>query len=109
MFDFHHMIVTRKNDPCIVLSGSCREYSLDTFNQAMSQAVEKADKAVYLDLSATRLLDSASLGTIVSHYNLLRAQGKRLVLVNPSAPCRHLLEITSLSRVLEIETDDEEN
>lgn len=107
MFDFRHVLATRKNDPCIVLSGSCREYSLDTFNLAMNQAMEKATKAVYLDLSATRLLDSASLGTIVSHFNLLRAQGKRLVLVNPSAPCRHLLEITSLSRVLEIETDEE--
>lgn len=107
MFDFHHVLSTRKNDPCIVMSGSCREYSLDAFNQTMNQAIASATRAVYLDLSATRLLDSASLGTIVSHFNLLRAQGKRLVLVNPSAPCKHLLEITSLSRVLEIETDEE--
>ena len=89
------------------MSGSCREYSLDTFNHAMAEAIAKASKAVYLDLSATRLLDSASLGTIVSHFNLLRSQGKKLVLVNPSAPCRHLLDITSLSRVLEIEVDED--
>lgn len=107
MFDFHHTFTTRKNDPCIVMSGSCREYSLDSFNHAMAEAIAKASKAVYLDLSATRLLDSASLGTIVSHYNLLRSQGKKLVLVNPSAPCRHLLDITSLSRVLEIEVDED--
>lgn len=107
MFDFHFTLETRKNDPCLVLSGSCREYSLDAFNQAMTEASAKAVKAVYLDLSQTRLLDSASLGTVVSHFNLLRGQGKKLVLVNPSAPCKHLLEITSLVRVLEIETDDE--
>lgn len=107
MFDFHFTLESRKNDPCLVLSGSCREYSLDAFNQAMTEASAKAVKAVYLDLSQTRLLDSASLGTIVSHFNLLRGQGKKLVLVNPSAPCKHLLEITSLVRVLEIETDDE--
>lgn len=107
MFDFHFTLETRKNDPCLVLSGSCREYSLDAFNQAMSEASAKAVKAVYLDLSQTRLLDSASLGTVVSHFNLLRGQGKRLVLVNPSAPCRHLLEITSLVRVLEIESDED--
>lgn len=107
MFDFHFTLETRKNDPCLVLSGSCREYSLDAFNQAMSEASAKAVKAVYLDLSQTRLLDSASLGTVVSHFNLLRGQGKRLVLVNPSAPCKHLLEITSLVRVLEIESDED--
>ncbi len=107
MFDFHFSLEIRKEDPCLVLSGSCREYSLDAFNQAMTEAAAKAKKAVYLDLSQTRLLDSASLGTIVSHFNLLRGQGKRLVLVNPSAPCRHLLDITSLSRVLEIETDED--
>jgi anti-anti-sigma factor len=107
VFDFHFTLESRKNDPCLVLSGSCREYSLDAFNQAMTEASAKAVKAVYLDLSQTRLLDSASLGTIVSHFNLLRGQGKKLVLVNPSAPCKHLLEITSLVRVLEIETDDE--
>jgi len=107
VFDFHFTLETRKGDPCLVLSGSCREYSLDAFNQAMTEASSQASKAVYLDLSQTRLLDSASLGTIVSHFNLLRGQGKKLVLVNPSAPCKHLLEITSLVRVLEIETDDD--
>lgn len=105
MFDFHFLLSTREEDPCLVLSGSCREYSLDRFNEAMKDAASKATKTVYLDLSQTKLLDSASLGTIVSHFNLLRGQGKRLVLLNPSASCRHLLEITSLNRVLTIERD----
>jgi len=107
VFDFHFSLETRKNDPCLVLSGSCREYSLDAFNQAMNEATVAAKSAVYLDLSQTRLLDSASLGTIVSHFNLLRGLGKKLILVNPSAPCKHLLEITSLVRVLEIENDED--
>ncbi len=105
MFDFQFQWSLRADDPCLVLSGSCREYSLDRFNEAMQEASVKAVKAVYLDLSQTKLLDSASLGTIVSHFNLLRGQGKRLVLVNPSVSCQHLLEITSLSRVLPIEND----
>lgn len=105
MFDFFLQITTRNGDPCLEISGSCREYSLDRFNVAMKEASVNAQRAVYLDLSKTKLLDSASLGTIVSHFNLLRAQGKRLVLLNPSASCQHLLEITSLTRVLEIEND----
>ena len=105
MFDFQFLLSTRQGDPCLSLTGSCREYSLDRFNEAMKDATQKAVKAVYLDLSQTKLLDSASLGTIVSHFNLLRGQGKRLVLLNPSASCQHLLEITSLSRVLTIEID----
>jgi anti-anti-sigma factor len=105
VFDFQFTLSTREGDPCLALSGSCREYSLDRFNEAMKEASLQAVKTVYLDLSQTKLLDSASLGTIVSHFNLLRGQGKRLVLLNPSASCQHLLEITSLSRVLTIETD----
>lgn len=105
MFDFQFLLSTREGDPCLSLTGSCREYSLDRFNEAMKDASLKAVKTVYLDLSQTKLLDSASLGTIVSHFNLLRGQGKRLVLLNPSASCQHLLEITSLSRVLTIEND----
>jgi len=105
VFDFFLQITTRNGDPCLEISGSCREYSLDRFNVAMKEASVNAQRAVYLDLSKTKLLDSASLGTIVSHFNLLRAQGKRLVLLNPSASCQHLLEITSLTRVLEIEND----
>ena len=105
MFDFFLQIATRNGDPCIQVSGSCREYSLDRFNAAMKEASTSAQKAVYLDLSNTKLLDSASLGTIVSHFTLLRAQGKKLILLNPSASCQHLLEITSLTRVLEIEND----
>gem|GEM_PF-1415375 len=105
MFDFFLQTARHKDDPCLQISGSCREYSLDRFNAAMKEAATTAVKAVYLDLSRTKLLDSASLGTIVSHFNLLRAQGKKLVLLNPSASCQHLLEITSLTRVLEIEND----
>lgn len=105
MFDFFLQTKTYNGDPCIHVSGSCREYSLDQFNAAIKDAAVQAKKAVYLDLSLTKLLDSASLGTIVSHFNQLRGQGKRLVLLNPSASCRHLLEITSLTRVLEIEDD----
>lgn len=105
MFDFFLQTTMRNGDPCLQLSGSCREYSLDRFNAAMKDAASKAQKIVYLDLSQTKLLDSASLGTIVSHFNLLRSQGKGLVLLNPSASCKHLLEITSLTRVLVIETD----
>jgi anti-anti-sigma factor len=105
VFDFFLQIATRNDDPCLQVSGSCREYSLDRFNVAMKDATATAQKAVYLDLSQTKLLDSASLGTIVSHFNLLRAQGKKLILLNPSASCQHLLEITSLTRVLEIEND----
>ena len=105
VFDLHIQSVLRDGDPCIVIAGSCREYSLDRFNEAMKIASDSATKSVFLDLSQTKLLDSASLGTIVSHFNLLRAQGKRLVLLNPSASCRHLLEITSLNRVLTIQDD----
>jgi anti-anti-sigma factor len=105
LFDFFLQTKTHNGDPCIQVTGSCREYSLDQFNAAIKEAASKAAKAVYLDLSLTKLLDSASLGTIVSHFNLLRGQGKRLVLLNPSVSCRHLLEITSLTRVLEIEED----
>jgi len=105
VFDFLLQMATRNGDPCIQVSGSCREYSLDKFNAAMKDASVAAKNAVYLDLSKTKLLDSASLGTIVSHFNLLRAQGKKLILLNPSASCQHLLEITSLPRVLEIEND----
>ena len=105
MFDFFLKNTTRAGDPCLEISGSCREYSLDRFNAAMKEAAAHANRAVYLDLSRTKLLDSASLGTIVSHFNLLRAQGKKLILLNPSASCKHLLEITSLVRVLEVELD----
>jgi len=105
VFDFFLQTGTHNDDPCLQISGSCREYSLDRFNTAMKESANAAVKGVYLDLSRTKLLDSASLGTIVSHFNLLRAQGKKLVLLNPSASCLHLLEITSLTRVLEIEYD----
>ena len=105
MFDFFLKTSARRGDPCLEIGGSCREYVLDQLNAALKDAATRATSAVYLDLSAAKLLDSASLGTIVSHFNLLRAQGKKLVLLNPSPSCRHLLEITSLVRVLEIEAD----
>ena len=42
VFDLHIQSVLRDGDPCIVIAGSCREYSLDRFNEAMKIASDAA-------------------------------------------------------------------
>lgn len=102
MFEFRCEVTEFEGEPCLVLKGSCRDVEAERLGREIEQASERAATKVFLDLSGVRLLDSASLGVLVFHHNRLKAKGLRAILLDPSPTCRHLLEITSLHRVLEI-------
>ncbi len=94
------------DQPCLRLLGSARNTDADSLTARIDELSKQVTSVLYVDLSQTRLLDSAALGAIVFQHNRLRSEGKKLVALNPSPTCKHILQITALNRVLEI-VDDE--
>lgn len=89
-------------EPCLRLSGSARNTDADALTERLEESARTVQSALYLDLSQAKLLDSAALGAIVFQHNRLRSEGHKLVVLNPSPTCKHILQITALNRVLEI-------
>jgi anti-sigma B factor antagonist len=64
--------------------------------------VEKGRKNIVLDLSAVAFIDSSGLSVLVSAREAARAGGGDVLLLNPTATVRSLIELTRLQEVFEI-------
>ena len=102
LIGFHCSAATFQEEPCLRLSGSARNTDADALTERLEEACKDLKGVLYLDLSQAKLLDSAALGAIVFQHNRLRSEGKKLVVLDPSPTCKHILQITALNRVLEI-------
>jgi anti-anti-sigma factor len=61
-------------------------------------AIQRQERQILLDLSATTAIDAAGIGALVS----LLAAGKYLVLENPPRVIRDTLQLTGLDSIFEI-------
>jgi anti-anti-sigma factor len=102
LIGFHCSAGEFQGEPCLRLSGSARNTDADALTERLDEACKELVSILYLDLSQAKLLDSAALGAIVFQHNRLRSEGKKLVVLDPSPTCKHILQITALNRVLEI-------
>jgi anti-anti-sigma factor len=55
-------------------------------------------------LAGVTFFDAAGAGALVHCTRVCRARDARLVLVEPAAPVRRILDVTGLSRILDIES-----
>jgi anti-sigma B factor antagonist len=67
-------------------------------------ALQPAHINLEVDLSKATFVDSSGLGALISLHKAMRARNGQLRLINPSATCRQLLELTRLHRTFEIVT-----
>jgi anti-sigma B factor antagonist len=68
--------------------------------------LERGHNRIVLNLERVEFIDSAGLGELVRCHASIRNRGGQLKLVNPSANVHHLLKITKLDQVFEIEPDE---
>jgi anti-sigma B factor antagonist len=68
--------------------------------------LKNGNNRIILNLQAVDFIDSAGLGELVRALASIRSHGGQLKLVNPSENVHHLLKITKLDRVFDIENDE---
>jgi len=76
--------------------------SATTVRDEITKNLVPAHQHLEVDLSETTFVDSSGLGALISLHKTLRARGGQLRLINPSATCQQLLELTRLHRIIEI-------
>jgi anti-sigma B factor antagonist len=65
--------------------------------------LKDSPEEIALDLADLSYVDSTGLSLFVSTTKRVRTSGKKLVLQNPGANARRLLEVTSLTEYFSIE------
>ena len=74
--------------------------------EVVRQLVEAGHKEIALNLYEVGYVDSSGMGELVKALTTVRNQGGQLILVNPSKRLHDLLNLTKLSSVFSIETDE---
>ena len=64
--------------------------------------IAEAHSPAVVDLSAVTFIDASGLSELVAARRKVADTDVEIVLVDPSAPCRRILEVTGLDRAFEI-------
>jgi len=89
----------------VAVRGEVDVYTAPRLREQLYGVVADNVPRVVLDLSAMTFIDSTGLGVIVGTLKRLREAGGDLVIRSPTRSTRKVLEITGLTRILEIVDD----
>lgn len=73
---------------------------VDQFRAAITQALAEGAREVIVNLAQVPRLDSSGIGGLIRSHSLIKQQGGRMALVNPTEAVRQALKITLLDRVI---------
>jgi anti-sigma B factor antagonist len=99
------MTVSTRNDPgCTVVevSGDVDISTSPDLRAALAAVLAEDARAVVIDLSAVRFIDSTGLGVLVGVYTAMRNANGRLAVVNDYPAVLKVFSITALDEVLNI-------
>lgn len=86
----------------VSVRGEVDVYTAPQLRERLYGVVGDGATRVVLDLSAMTFIDSTGLGVVVGALKRLRESGGDLLLRSPSRSTRKVLEITGLTRIVEI-------
>lgn len=79
--------------------------SAEFFARNLRRILENEEGNVLLDLSRINHIDSTGIGELVAYLGRFGEHGRKLILVDPSARIRKLLELAQLARLFPIYED----
>ena len=100
--DFDVSTAVVGSEATVTVRGEVDVYTAPRLRESLYQAVADGIPKVVLDLTDMTFIDSTGLGVIVGTLKRLREGGGDLVLRSPSRSTRKVLEITGLTRIVEI-------
>jgi len=89
----------------IAVSGEVDIFTAPELKRAIGAAIDGGSRAIVVDLTRTRFLDSTALGVLIGAVKRLRLVDGRLVIVNTEPSTAKTFEITGLDQIFEIVRD----
>ncbi len=92
----------------LVVHGDADLHSAPELRERIHGAIDDGANTLVVDLSATTLIDSTSLGVLLGGMKRLREENGEMRLVVPQAEVRRIFEITMLERIFPLHDTQEE-
>jgi anti-sigma B factor antagonist len=92
----------------LVVYGDADLHSAPELRERLRDAIDDGATTVVVDLSATTVIDSTSLGVLLGAMKRLREQRGRIRLVVPRPELRRIFEITMLDRIFPLHETKED-
>lgn len=89
----------------IAVSGEIDIFTAPELKRAVGNAIDGGARALVVDLTETRFLDSTALGVLIGAVKRLRMLDGRMVIVNTEPSTAKTFEITGLDQIFEIVAD----
>jgi anti-sigma B factor antagonist len=89
-------------DRALVVTGELDLATAPRLRQQLAMLIEEAHSPALVDLSGVSFVDAAGLSPFLAARRSVEPTDVELVLLNPSAPVRRLLEITETSELFEL-------
>jgi anti-sigma B factor antagonist len=89
----------------IAVSGEVDIFTAPELKRAIGAAIDSGARAIIVDLTETRFLDSTALGVLIGAVKRLRLVDGRMVIVNTEPSTAKTFEITGLDQIFEIVAD----
>ena len=91
----------RDGEARIVLAGELDRLSAERFSRALRDAELSGSKRILLETTELTFMDSSGLALVLQGARRAGGQGRELVVANPTAPVRRLLEIAAMGHLIE--------
>ncbi len=92
----------------LAVHGDADLHSAPELRERIRGAIDEGAHTVVVDLSATTLIDSTSLGVLLGGMKRLREQEGQIRLVVPRPEVRRVFEITMLDRIFPLHDTQED-
>ncbi len=100
--------MTQSEVQVIKLSGTINSATSQDLRRRLMELVERGAKIVLVDFQDVTFMDSSGLGALVLAFKTLRAANSKLVLCSINEQVRILFELTSMDKVFEIFSNQDE-
>lgn len=89
----------------IAAAGEIDIFTAPELKRAVGNAIDGGARAIVVDLTETRFLDSTALGVLIGAVKRLRLVDGRMVIVNTEPSTAKTFEITGLDQIFQIVGD----
>ena len=100
VLDFNVALSEKANIPVVQVMGEIDLYTSSQLNDTLSQAVEKGQSLVVLNLEEVHFIDSTGLGTIASHAESFSHKGGHIHVVCSKLQLKKIFDVSGLSQTI---------
>ena len=101
----HGSVETKGSARVVRASGEVDVVTAPLLRDRLNGAVNEGSGDVVVDLAEVTFMDSTGVAVLIGARNGLRGTDRKLLLRNPTAPVRRVLEMLALAEVLPIESE----